>query len=153
MPAVMTAVIPPILPDETIDPWGGLNPWKVWFFTVLTASLSFLGYISVRIVGARRGFVLSAIGGSLVSSTAVTMVLARTAKLSDDSRPLVGAAALGAAVSVPRVMGLVLLIDPAAIMAIGPPAATAAVMLAGCGLTLLHGPHDRPLLDVPASNP
>jgi uncharacterized membrane protein (DUF4010 family) len=38
--AVMTAVILPLLPDRTIDPWGGFNPRQVWFFTVLTAALS-----------------------------------------------------------------------------------------------------------------
>lgn len=94
MLAVMTAVVLPILPDRAIDPWGGLNPWKVWFFTVLTASLSFLGYIAVRSLGARKGFILSAIAGSLVSSTAVTMVLARTAKISANPLPLAGAASL-----------------------------------------------------------
>lgn len=153
MLAVMTAVVLPVLPDEAIDPWGGLNPWKVWFFTVLTASLSFLGYIAVRIFGASKGFVLSAIAGSLVSSTAVTMVLARTAKRSSDPLPLAGAAALGAAVSILRVMGLILLIDPAAIVAIGPAATMAAVVFAGSGLAIFYWRQDKPFADVPASNP
>ena len=153
MLAVMTAVILPILPNETIDPWGGLNPWKVWFFTVLTASLSFLGYIAVRIFGARKGFILSAIAGSLVSSTAVTMVLARSAKGSGDPLPLAGAAALGAAVSILRVMSLILLIDPAAVIPTGPAAATAAVVFAGSGFALFYWPQDRPFADVPTSNP
>jgi uncharacterized membrane protein (DUF4010 family) len=65
------------------------------------------------------------------SSTAVTMVLARTAKRSADPLPLAGAAALGAAVSILRVVSLILLIDPAAIVAIGPAAATAAIVFAG----------------------
>ncbi|WP_245337539.1 MgtC/SapB family protein [Shinella sp. HZN7] len=34
--AVMTAIILPVLPNRAIDPWGGLNPHEVWFFTVLT---------------------------------------------------------------------------------------------------------------------
>lgn len=152
MLAVMTAVILPILPNETVDPWGGLNPWKV-FFTVLTASLSFLGYIAVRIFGARKGFVLSAIAGSLVSSTAVTMVLARIAKSSPDALPLAGTAALGAAVSILRVISLILLIDPAAIIPTGPAAASAAVVFAGTGLALLYRPRAKPFADVPASNP
>jgi uncharacterized membrane protein (DUF4010 family) len=153
MLAVMTAVILPILPNETVDPWGGLNPWKVWFFTVLTASLSFLGYIAVRIFGARKGFILSAIAGSLVSSTAVTMVLARIAKGSTEPLPLAGAAALGAAVSILRVMSLILLIDPAAIITAGPAAVTAAIVFASSGLALFYWPQARPFADVPASNP
>lgn len=153
MLAVMTAVILPILPNETVDPWGGLNPWKVWFFTVLTASLSFLGYIAVRIFGARKGFILSAIAGSLVSSTAVTMVLARIAKGSTEPLPLAGAAALGAAVSILRVMSLILLIDPATIITAGPAAVTAAIVFASSGLALFYWPQARPFADVPASNP
>ncbi|MGD9478605.1 MgtC/SapB family protein [Shinella sp. G-2] len=153
MLAVMTAVVLPILPNETIDPWGGLNPWKIWFFTVLTASLSFLGYIAVRMFGASKGFVLSALAGSLVSSTAVTMVLARTAKPSTDPLLLAGAAALGAAVSILRVMSLILLIEPAAIIAIGPAAATAAIVFVGSGLAIFYWGQDKPLADVPASNP
>ena len=46
--AVMTAIVLPLLPNRTIDPWGGLNPWEVWFFTVLIASISFAGYVAVR---------------------------------------------------------------------------------------------------------
>lgn len=153
MLAVMTAVILPILPDVTIDPWGGINPWKVWFFTVLTASLSFLGYIAVRIFGASKGLVLSAIAGSLVSSTAVTMVLARSAKLAADPLPLTGAAALGAAVSILRIMGLIVLVDKAAIMSVIPAAAIAAMVFAGFGFTVFYLRQDQPFAEVPASNP
>jgi uncharacterized membrane protein (DUF4010 family) len=153
MLAVMTAVILPILPNETVDPWGGLNPWKVWFFTVLTASLSFLGYIAVRMLGAKKGLIVSAIAGSLVSSTAVTMVLARTARLAGGSLPLAGAAALGAAVSILRVMALILVIEPGAIVPIGLAASIAATLFAGCGLAMFYWPQDKPLTQVPASNP
>ncbi|WP_313532248.1 DUF4010 domain-containing protein [Shinella sp.] len=153
MLAVMTAVILPILPNEAVDPWGGLNPWKVWFFTVLTASLSFLGYIAVRMLGTRKGLIVSAIAGSLVSSTAVTMVLARTARSAGGSLPLAGAAALGAAVSILRVMALILVIEPGAIVSVGPAASMAAILFAGCGLAMFYWPQDKPLTQVPASNP
>ncbi|ESX69001.1 hypothetical protein X758_19530 [Mesorhizobium sp. LSHC416B00] len=33
-----TAIILPLLPNRTIDPWGGFNPWEVWLLTVLMAS-------------------------------------------------------------------------------------------------------------------
>ena len=44
--AAMTAIVLPILPDRTLDPWGGFNPREVWFFTVLIATISYLGYIA-----------------------------------------------------------------------------------------------------------
>ena len=43
--AVMTAIVLPLLPNRTLDPWGGFNPWEVWFLTVLMASISFAGYV------------------------------------------------------------------------------------------------------------
>jgi uncharacterized membrane protein (DUF4010 family) len=51
----MTTIILPLLPNRAIDPWGGFNPWEIWFFTVLTASLSYLGYIAVQLLGPARG--------------------------------------------------------------------------------------------------
>lgn len=38
--AVMSTIILPLLPNRTIDPWGGLNAREVWFFTVLIAQSS-----------------------------------------------------------------------------------------------------------------
>ncbi|ESX90191.1 hypothetical protein X756_07130 [Mesorhizobium sp. LSHC412B00] len=41
-----TAIILPLLPNRTIDPWGGFNPWEVWLLTVLTASPRIAGSIA-----------------------------------------------------------------------------------------------------------
>ena len=41
--AGMTAIVLPLLPNRPIDPWGGVNPWQIWFFTVLTAAISYGG--------------------------------------------------------------------------------------------------------------
>ena len=103
MLAVMTAIGLPLLPDRAIDPWGGFNPWEVWFFTVLTAAISYLGYIAVKVLGSAKGLLVSGLAGALVSSTAVTVAFARTAKAGGNPRPLSGAAALAAMVSVLRV--------------------------------------------------
>ena len=100
MLAVMTAIGLPLLPDRAIDPWGGFNPWEVWFFTVLTAAISYLGYIAVKVLGSAKGLLVSGLAGALVSSTAVTVAFARTAKAGGNPRPLSGAAALAAMVSV-----------------------------------------------------
>ncbi len=76
----MTFVLLPILPDRTIDPWDSLNPHKLWLITVAIAALSFVGYVAVRLAGARRGLLLAGAAGGLVSSTAVTLTYARLAK-------------------------------------------------------------------------
>ncbi|CAN7661407.1 MgtC/SapB family protein [Neorhizobium sp. LjRoot104] len=153
MLAVMTAVVLPILPNHTIDPWGGLNPWEVWFFTVLTASLSFVGYIAVRTFGSRKGMLLSALAGAIVSSTAVTLVLAQSAKVNTGSRWLAGAAALAGMVSILRVVGLVSFVAPRMILDVGPAAAVAAVAFAGLGATLVLWPQGGSGVEIGAENP
>ena len=77
--AVMTAVILPLLPDKPVDPWNALNLREIWIFTLLVAALSYLGYIAIRVLGPARGLLYSCIAGSLVSSTAMTLTLARHA--------------------------------------------------------------------------
>lgn len=135
--AVMTMIVLPLLPNKPVDPWGGLNPWEIWFFTVLTATISYLGYIGVRLLGPTRGFLVSGLAGALVSSTAVTVAFARRAKSQGDSLPLAGAAALAAMVSVLRVMAIVLILQPRVFGIMGPAALAAAAVFGGCGLALL----------------
>ncbi len=131
--AAMTVIVLPLLPDRTIDPWGGFNPREVWFFTVLIATISYLGYIAVRLLGTTRGLIVSGLAGALVSSTAVTVALARMAKEAERPVPLAGAAALAALVSVLRVTVVVGLIGGPVLVQILPVTATVAAVLALIG--------------------
>lgn len=134
----MTTIILPLLPDKTIDPWGGFNPREIWLFTVLTATISYLGYIAVRTLGEARGFLVSGMAGALISSTAVTVALARTAKTGNGSSlPMAGAAALAAMVSVLRVTVIILLLEIRAFPVIAAPALAAAATLALCAYFML----------------
>ncbi|WP_421694646.1 MgtC/SapB family protein [Aestuariivirga sp.] len=78
--AAMTFIALPLLPDRAIDPWGALNPHQLWLITILIAAVSFIGYLAVKLVGPSRGLVLAATLGGLISSTVVTLTLARLAK-------------------------------------------------------------------------
>jgi uncharacterized membrane protein (DUF4010 family) len=73
---VMTFLILPILPNKTIDPYNLFNPYKTWLMAVLISALSFLGYISLKIIG-NKGILITATAGGLFSSTAVTFTLSR----------------------------------------------------------------------------
>ncbi len=137
MLAVMTAIILPLLPDRTIDPWGGLNPWEIWFFTVLTAAISYLGHIAVRVLGSQKGLLVSGLAGALVSSTAVTLAFARNAKAGGRPWPLAGAAAFAAMVSILRVLAIVLALAPGVMAALAIPALAAAMTFAACGAGFL----------------
>lgn len=135
--AVMTAIILPMLPNRAVDPWGGLNPWEIWFFTVLIATISFAGYIAVRVLGPGRGLLVSALAGALASSTAVTVALARIAKGTTHVRPLVGAAALAGMVSLLRVLVVVALLRRGILPHVAVPVLCAAGILGAWGLIMV----------------
>ena len=78
--AAMTFIALPLLPDRAIDPWGALNQHQLWLITILIAAVSFVGYLAVKLVGPSRGLVLAAALGGLISSTVVTLTLARLAR-------------------------------------------------------------------------
>jgi uncharacterized membrane protein (DUF4010 family) len=77
---IATFIVLPLLPDRAIDPWGVLNPSKLWLLVLLIAGLSLVGYVATRLLGAQRGIPLTGITGGLVSSTAVTLSFARQSR-------------------------------------------------------------------------
>src|SRR5919107_621405 len=64
-------IVLPLLPDAAMGPFGALDPYRLWTVVVITVSISFIGYILIRWLGERRGALLTAAVGALVSSTAV----------------------------------------------------------------------------------
>jgi len=76
----MSCVILPLVPNNTLDPWGYFNVYQIWLMVVLVAGISFLGYIAVRIIGIKYGIGLMGLLGGIVSSTAVTFSLSRRAR-------------------------------------------------------------------------
>jgi uncharacterized membrane protein (DUF4010 family) len=77
---IATFIALPLLPNETIDPWGALNPYKLWLLVILISSLSLIGYVLTRALGQTRGTALTGLTGGLVSSTAVTLSFAKEAR-------------------------------------------------------------------------
>ncbi|MFZ5660435.1 MAG: MgtC/SapB family protein [Pseudomonadota bacterium] len=77
--ALVALVVFPLLPDQNYTALQ-FNPRKIWLMVVLVSGLSFLGYFGAKLLGARKGVLISALFGGLVSSTAVTMSFARLSK-------------------------------------------------------------------------
>ncbi len=78
---MISLVLLPVLPDQGYGPWQALNPYEIWWMVVLIASISFIGYVLIRIVGTRRGILMTGLAGGLLSSTALTLQLARIARI------------------------------------------------------------------------
>lgn len=132
--AVMTAVVLPLLPSQPIDPWGAINPREIWIFTILLGAFSYLGYILTHIAGPSRGLIYGTLAGALVSSTAMTLSLART---EGSPRRRAGAACLAAMVSILRVLAYSSFVAPAVMTIVLPAALAAAAGFALSGWLLV----------------
>lgn len=75
--AVLALVVLPVLPDEPVGPFGGVNLRALWGVVLLFSALNFGGYLARRAVGPERGYAVAGALGGLVSSTAVTLDFAR----------------------------------------------------------------------------
>ncbi len=125
---VMSVVLLPVLPNEGFGPWHALNPYKLWWMVVLVSGISFVGYVAIKVAGARRGIVLAAVAGGIVSSTAVTASLSRQARASASLAPIyAGGVAIACATMFPRLILLVSVVHPTLFSMLWPPLAAAAV--------------------------
>jgi uncharacterized membrane protein (DUF4010 family) len=111
--AVITFIILPILPDQTIDAWGIFNPRQIWLFVVLVSGVSYLGYILIKVLGVNRGSAITGFLGGLSSSTALTTAMARRAKEDHDLlKPSVFAAVIASTVMFPRTLFEIAVLNP-----------------------------------------
>lgn len=129
---LISVVMLPLLPNQGYGPWSALNPHLAWWMVVLVSGLSFMGYLSIKLAGSRRGIMLSSLLGGLVSSTAMTLSLSRYAREGRYSSNLLAAGILAASsIMFPRVLIEAAAINPTLIPALAPPMlAMALVMLA-----------------------
>ncbi len=127
-----TFIVLPLLPDETIDPWGAINLYKLWLLVLLISGLSLVGYVTTRWLGSRHGTAITAASGGLVSSTAVTLALVKQSREpGSDSRQLAGGILLAWGVMFGRVVVAAAIVD---IALLGPLLLPFVVMLTVCGL-------------------
>src|SRR5580704_6933503 len=66
--AAATLVVLPLLPDHAIGPYGALNLHTIWIVVILVMAVSALGYIAVRLLGARYGLPLAGLAAGFISS-------------------------------------------------------------------------------------
>lgn len=74
---LISVVMLPLLPNQKMGPGGILNPREIWWMVVMMASISFVGYFSIRVAGTRKGILFTSLFAGLSSSTALTLHFAR----------------------------------------------------------------------------
>nr|WP_255487085.1 MgtC/SapB family protein [Oceanospirillum sediminis] len=110
---IISVVVLPILPDQAMGPWNALNPYEIWWMVVLIAAISFMGYFAMKIAGARKGIMLTALFAGLVSSTALTLQFSRMGRESREACPLLAAGILFACGTMfPRILLVAGVINP-----------------------------------------
>lgn len=133
----ISVLVLPVLPDESLGPYGALNPRTLWLMVVLISGLSFLGYWLVKFLGGGRGVLVTGIVGGLASSTATTLSLAQFAR-DRQSAPSAVAAGIVAAnvVMLARVGILLAALSPATLSVAAPALVAAGVVGAAIALAI-----------------
>lgn len=107
---VITCIVLPLLPRQGYGPWQVWNPFEIWLVVVVVSTLSFAGFIAMRLLGEQRGLLVAGLVGSLVSSTGVTVAMAQRSR----AEPALEHSAATAAILASAVMGLRVLVFVAA---------------------------------------
>jgi uncharacterized membrane protein (DUF4010 family) len=140
----MTFIALPVIPDEPVGPFGGVKPREIWLIAIVLAGVSFLGYAAVRYFGERRGVLLAAAAGGLVSSTAVTLANARRAAAGEGTAQMLAAGvALAMAVSFVRALAIVTALRPSLLALLAPPLVAATVVAVGLAVFWVYRRADK----------
>lgn len=129
---IVAVIVLPLLPDVDTGPLDAINPRNLGILVVTLAALSFAGYVGVHWLGTKRGLLLSAALGGLVSSTAVTLSFAGRAKETPAVAPVAaGAIAIAWTIMLARIAVLVAVVDVALLGVVAVPlgAMTGATLL------------------------
>lgn len=112
--AVMALVVLPLLPAAHYGPYGVIRPRELWALVLLFSGLGFCGWFARRAVGTERGIIISGLLGGLVSSTNVTIQMARDSRAAGAPRvPLAMGVVAACTVMLVRVGVIVTMLNPA----------------------------------------
>ncbi|HHH45803.1 MAG TPA: MgtC/SapB family protein [Thiotrichales bacterium] len=110
---LISVVLLPLLPNRNYGPWGAFNPYEIWWFVVLVAGISFLGYIAMRLFGSGRGILITGLLGGLTSSTATTLHFSHLHRQGQDPDLLAAGILVASSIMFPRVLFIVSIVNPA----------------------------------------
>jgi uncharacterized membrane protein (DUF4010 family) len=108
----ISVVMLPLLPNESYGPYEVFNPYVIWWMVVAITGLGFAAYVSMRVIGQQSGILLTSVLGGLVSSTAMTLTLARLAKTTPHPSTLSAGLLLSSALMFPRVLVVSAVVAP-----------------------------------------
>lgn len=149
-----TLVVLPVLPDHAIGPYGALNLRTIWMVVILVMAVSALGYIAVRLVGARFGLPLAGLASGFISSSATIGAMGTRAETEPELlKPAVAGAMLSSVATVIQLAILIAAISLDTLQAFWLPLALAGgtAILYGGGFTVWALRHTAETHETPGS--
>ncbi|QDU38595.1 MgtC family protein [Maioricimonas rarisocia] len=128
---LLALVILPVLPDRAFDPYGVLNPYRIWLMVVLICGISLGGYIASKFLGDRVGTLVGGILGGVISSTATTVSYSRRIRHGTPVSHAASVIAIASTIVFARVFVEVALVTPGILWQMAPPLATLMAVMAG----------------------
>ena len=111
---IIALLILPFLPNKTYGPDNLLNPFEIGSIIVIVSFLNFIGYFLVKFIGSKKGIILTAVLGGLISSTAVAWNYASSSKASPElSKKYSAGIIVASAIMFPRLAFLAYLFNSA----------------------------------------
>ncbi len=150
---LIAVVVLPLLPDQGFGPWAVLNPRQIGWLVVLMAGLSWAAYFAMRLVGTRRGVLLTSLLGGLFSSTALTLSLARWRSAGVPSRLLATGILTASGMMFLRLLIVIALLGPELLPALWLPLLAAGGLLLAMALVYGHGAAPASAPQVMLKNP
>ncbi len=151
---VISALVLPFLPDEGYGPGGVWNPKEIWTMVILVSGISLAGYLLTKVLGGRKGMVLSGVLGGLVSSTAVALGHARRSHAAKGAVPYLALGiVVASSIMFPRMLLEVAVLNGALAERMWLPLMVAAASGVGMALLLVRGTRGAEPPETELSNP
>lgn len=88
---IVAGIILPLLPDQPINEFIKISPYRIWLAIVIISGISYCSYLLKKFVFPESGTILTGILGGLYSSTATTIILAKKSKSEEENGKIVPA--------------------------------------------------------------
>ncbi len=147
-------LILPFLPNKNLGPNSLLNPFEIGTVIVIVSFLNFIGYFLVKFVGSKKGILLTALLGGLISSTAVAWSYAAKSKEHPElSRKYSAGIILATAIMFPRLALLISIFNNALVPSIAIPFTILTLICVGSAVLLIKKQTNKPDSDIKLGNP
>ncbi|WP_111707667.1 MgtC/SapB family protein [Lutibacter citreus] len=152
--SIIALLILPFLPNKTYGPNNLLNPFEIGSIIVIVSFLNFIGYFLVKFVGTKKGILLTAILGGLISSTAVAWNYAiKSKELPEFSKKYSAGIIVASAIMFPRLALLAYIFNNEIIRYLAFPFSLLTTICIVATLVLMRRDDNKPEIDFKLGNP